>query len=239
MRIPRIYHPSALKEGSEVTLRPQAQRHLRTVLRLRPGAPLILFDGEGHACRASLRENDTAAVGPPLESDTESPLTLHLLQGVSKGERMDHVVQKATELGVTTITPVLTRRCVVRLAGERAEKRLRHWREIVIHACEQCGRNRLPLLREITPLDEALNHTGSGMKLVLNPADGKNLGTLQPPQNGVTLLVGPEGGLSGEEIRQAIRHGFVGLRLGPRTLRTETAPIAALSALQTLWGDLG
>ncbi len=239
MRVPRIYHPEPLRESETVTLRKEATRHLTTVLRLRPGAALSLFDGRGAAHMATLQENGRATVGRRLDDDTEPPLSLHLLQAISKGERMDFVIQKATELGVTAITPVLTERCIVRLSGERATKRLRHWREILINACEQCGRYRLPSLHDITPLGQALQNAGEGLKLVLDPVSEKGPQTLPRPDNKVALLIGPEGGLTEGEIRQARQQDFVGLRLGPRTLRTETAAIAALSALQALWGDLG
>ncbi len=240
MRVPRIYHPEPLRESETVTLRKEAARHLTTVLRLRPGAALSLFDGRGAAHMATLQENGRATVGRRLDDTTESPLSLHLFQAVSKGERMDFVIQKATELGVTAITPVITERCIVRLNRERAAKRLRHWQEILINACEQCGRRRLPSLHEIAPLDQALQNSGEELKLVLDPGADKGLRSLSLPAHGkIALLIGPEGGLTEEEIRQARQRDFVGLRLGPRTLRTETAAIAALSALQAYWGDLG
>lgn len=181
-----------------------------------------------------------ALVGERLMVSTESPLSLHLLQAVSKGERMDLVIQKAVELGVREITPVLTERCVVRLKGSRAEKRHRHWREIIINACEQCGRNRLPLLHHITPVEKVLDEPSGGLKLVLDPSAASSIGALASPRDGeVHLLIGPEGGLSDWELDQATLHGFTAVRLGPRILRTETAALASLSALQVLWGDLG
>ena len=239
MRTTRIYHPGTLQEGTTVTLRREAQRHLRTVLRLQPGAPLILFDGEGSAHHGVLKDGGEAAVGKSLGDDSETPLAIHLLQGVSRGERMDYTIQKAVELGVAQITPLLTERCVVRLKGERAEKRLQHWREIIINACEQCSRNRLPRLNPPTTLEQIVANPASGLNLLLDPAADRGPADLPRPAGGISLLIGPEGGLSDREIGQAQRAGFTPLRLGPRILRTETAALAAVSALQVLWGDLG
>ncbi len=239
MRTTRIYHPGTLQQGATITLRLAAQRHLGTVLRLRPGAPLILFDGEGSVHLGVLENNGKAAVREAIDDHSESPLAIHLLQGVSRGERMDYAIQKAVELGVTEITPLLTERCVVRLKGERAERRLQHWREIIINACEQCGRSRLPRLNPLTTLEQAAATPSSDLNLLLDPAGGKGPTELPRPAGKISLLIGPEGGLSDREIGQTQRAGFTPLRLGPRILRTETAALAAISALQVIWGDLG
>ncbi len=240
MRIPRVHLPAPLSTGKRLELDKQAARHILAVLRLKPGAPLVIFDGQGRAFKATLEHSTQVSIGQRLNDNTESPLQIHLLQAISRGERMDHVIQKAVELGVDKITPVLTQRCMVKLKGERATRRLQHWRGIVISACEQCGRNRFPVLREITTLDKALSELSNNLRLVLAPTGRNTLSSLTSPSNGsVTLLIGPEGGLTDKEIQQAGQSGFVSLRMGPRILRTESAAVAALSALQTLWGDLG
>ena len=239
MQVPRIYTPALLTAGKRLELDKRAARHIITVLRLKPGAPLILFDGRGNSHQATLAHSSEAVVGQQLDDTTESPLQIHLIQAISRGERMDYVIQKAVELGVHRITPVLSQRCMVKLKGERAEKRLRHWQGIIISACEQCGRNRLPVLSEITPLDAALSEPEHTLKMVLDPGGQQTLRSLPPQHSRVTLLIGPEGGLADQEIQQAQRSEFVSLRMGPRILRTESAAVAALSALQTLWGDMG
>jgi len=239
MQIPRVYLPSPLADGKQLELDKQTARHIITVLRLKSGAPLIIFDGQGNAHQATLENSTRITVGRNITDKTESPLQIHLIQAISRGERMDQVVQKATELGVNRITPLLSQRCMVKLTGDRATKRLQHWQNITISACEQCGRNRLPLIGEVTTLNKLLSKPESGLKIVLDPAGQSSLSTLSPPKGLVTLLIGPEGGLSDKEIRQAQQQEFVGLKMGPRILRTETAAISSISALQTLWGDLG
>ncbi len=239
MQIPRIYLPATLATDKRLELDKQAARHILTVLRLEPGAPLIIFDGRGNAHQARLEHATHVIIGQQIQSETESPLRIHLIQAISRGERMDHVIQKAVELGVSKITPVLSQHCMVKLKSDRAVKRLQHWRGVAISACEQCGRNQLPVLNTITTLNQALSEQEHGLKLVLDPAGQSTLSSLPLPEKAITLLIGPEGGLSDDEIRQAEQSEFAGLRIGPRTLRTETAAIAALSALQTLWGDLG
>ncbi len=239
MQIPRIHLPAPLSSGKRLDLDRQAARHILTVLRLKPGAPLIIFDGQGNAHQATLEESAQVAIGQPLNDETESPLQIHLIQAISRGERMDYVIQKAAELGVYKITPVLTQRCMVKPKGDRAAKRLQHWQGIAISACEQCGRNRLPVLNAITTLDAALSGPENNLKLVLDPTGKNSLSNLTPPVKSVTLLIGPEGGLTDKEVRQAQQSEFIRLRMGPRILRTESAAVAALSALQALWGDLG
>ncbi len=239
MQVPRIYLPAPLTNGNRLELGKQAAHHLLNVLRLKPGATLILFDGRGNACQATLEPSAQVTVGQPIQEETESPLRIRLIQAISRGERMDHVIQKAVELGVDTIIPVSSQRSMVKLRGERAANRLRHWQGIIVSACEQCGRSRLPVLNSISTLDAALSEPEQGSRLVLDPAGGNTLSNLSAPDSSVTLLIGPEGGLSADEIHQAERSGFTGVRLGPRTLRTETAAITVLSALQVLWGDLG
>ncbi len=245
MAAPRIFQPGPLAEaraaGNEVELGAEAVRHLGRVLRLGPGDAVRLFDGHGGEYAATLTALDKRAGRARLdafdERESESPLTLELVQGLAKGERMDFAIRKAVELGVTRIVPVATARSVVRLDGERAEKRHAHWRGVIVAACEQCGRNRLPELAPVTALTEWLATPRQG--LVLDPEGGDGLRALAAPDGPVSLLVGPEGGLDAAELDRAEAAGLRRLRLGPRVLRTETAPLAALAAVQTLWGDLG
>ena len=242
MRIPRIYHPEPLAAGATVELSASAAHHLLRVLRLQPGAPLILFDGCGGQYRALLaeagRKGATASLVAHQAVELESPLVVTLAQGVSKGERMDYAIQKAVELGVARIVPVLCERTVVSLKGDRWEKKLAHWRGVIVGAAEQCGRNCLPQLSEPLRLDALLASPPTGIGVVLDPGADQGLAFLER-ETAATLLVGPEGGLSDQEIAAAVRAGYTGVRMGPRVLRTETAAVAALSALQVLWGDLG
>ena len=241
MRIPRIYSPQALRGESHLTLDAAAARHVVQVLRLPVGAELVLFDGHGGQYRARITAADRRKLMVEVLEhqalECEAPLALHLLQGISRGERMDWVMQKATELGVASITPVVTARCGVKLSPQRQARRLEHWQGVIVAACEQCGRNRLPRLEGVQDLARALGGLrGSG--LVLDPAAGRRLGDLPPPVQELTVLIGPEGGLTAEEVRAAAAAGFEPVSLGPRVLRTETAALAVLAALQARWGDL-
>lgn len=243
MRITRIYRPGPLASGQIVELDGQAAVHLTRVLRLRAGDALSLFNGEGGEFAARLleagRRTARIEVGAFSPREVESDLELVLAQGVSRGERMDYTVQKAVELGVSHIVPLETARTTVNLDGERRDKRRSHWQGVVQAACEQCGRNRLPALQPVQGFDDWLaTQAGTpGLKLVLHHRSEQSLADLPPPAGPVTLLVGPEGGLSEAEIEAALAQGFRPLRLGPRVLRTETAALAALSVLQCLWGD--
>ena len=205
------------------------------------GDALILFNGEGGEYPATIEAVDKRAVTVATEQSVdnvpESTLQLHLGIAMSKGDRMDWVVQKATELGVARITPLYSERVELKLQGERAEKKLEHWRGVAIAACEQCGRNRLPAIGAVQALAEWLDHTEADAKFVLHHRTDAALDAAAKPAS-VALLVGPEGGLSEAEIAAAERKGFAPLRLGPRVLRTETAPLAAISVLQYVWGDL-
>lgn len=240
MRIPRIYCAEAGSANSALHLDEAGSRHLCQVLRLGAGHPLILFNGKGAAFDAHIEQPDRkralVTVGEQRIADTESPLAIHLGIALSKGDRFDWVVQKATELGVRHITPLQTQRVDVRLNRERAEKKQRHWQQILISACEQCGRNLLPELGDITPLDQWLE-VAADEKWVLCPGNAQPLATNARPAS-VALLIGPEGGLDEREIAQAQRSGFKALQLGPRVLRTETAPLAAIAILQHHWGDM-
>ena len=229
-----------LASGSIVELSESAARHCVAALRMAPGAALILFDGGGGEYAATLveagKKRATAQVGEHSPVDKESALTINLAIAVSKGDRMEWVVQKATELGATTISPLTSERSEVKLNRERAEKKQAQWQQIAIAACEQSHRNRPPMVVPIAPLHELLARDTSRCKLVLHHRSNQALQSYPAPQS-VCLLIGPEGGLSDAEILAAQAAGFNPLTLGPRVLRTETAPLAAIAAMQTLWGD--
>ncbi|HJW80846.1 MAG TPA: 16S rRNA (uracil(1498)-N(3))-methyltransferase [Acidiferrobacterales bacterium] len=258
MSSPRFYIPAALAAQTTLALPEAAAHHAARVLRLRSGDVVTLFDGSGGeyaACITAIGKHDESRDGrgrPRREQavdvmvaierhdpvERESPLSVTLVQALSSGERMDLTIQKAVELGVSRIVPVESERCVVRLKGERAAKRVAHWRQVVISACEQCGRNRIPEVRMIAPLDVWLAaEKGEAQRWVLLPGADTALRDLPRPQKPIELLVGPEGGLTDTEADAARRAGYQSLRLGPRVLRTETAAPALLSALQALWGD--
>lgn len=237
---PRIFAAVDLPLGTEIRLTERAARHL-AVLRLGSGDSLTLFNGRGGEYSAELTrispKDARARVLSKVTSERESPLSVSLAQCVSSGDRMDITLQKSTELGVSRIVPIASERAVVKLSGDRAEKRLAHWRSVVIAACEQCGRNRIPEVAAITEIGDFLDQKAyAGLRLLLAPDATWTLKQLAPPPE-VVLLVGPEGGLTAPEREDAERAGFVPVRLGPRILRTETAPLAAIAAMQTLWGD--
>ena len=240
MRVIRCFVPSALRAHSVVALPESAAIHIRRVLRLRAGAELTLFDGRGGEFAARLLDGHAqlrAELGEHRAVEREAPLPVMLLQSLARGERMDWIVQKATELGVTAIAPVASRFSVVQLSDSAAEQRLAHWRAVAISACEQCGRNRLPLINPPLALQEWLTTVDSASRWVLAPSVQGGPTAAQPAPPSVALLIGPEGGLSVAEIAQAEAAGFKPWQLGPRVLRTETAPVAALAALQLLYGD--
>jgi len=241
MRVPRIYHPQPLQAHTHVKLEEGAARHVSRVLRLGPDAPLILFDGSGVQFSATITSVGKRTVEVLLadreETHPESPLRITLAQGVSKGDRMDFTIQKAVELGVNRIVPLNTERSVVNLKGERLEKKMNHWRGVIISACEQCGRNTLPELLPLQSLDSWLSAKPDGTGLLLDHRASDTVSTLSP-EPAITLLIGPEGGLSEPERKKAMDKGYHGLRLGPRVLRTETAALTALAALQSRFGDL-
>ncbi|MDQ5911784.1 MAG: rRNA ((1498)-N(3))-methyltransferase [Pseudomonadota bacterium] len=245
MRIPRFYLPIPLAAGMTAPLDDHVFNHAVRVLRLGVNAPCILFDGQGSAFAATLIEvgkrSAAAQVLEAVPSATESPLRITLAQGISRGEKMDYTLQKAVELGVTAIQPLFTERSGVQLSGERLARKIQHWQGIVIGACEQCGRDRLPELREPVAFMDGLAPltAAPGLGLLLDPLAEQGLRDLTPPSGPMMLLIGSEGGLSPGELARARTVGFVGVRLGPRILRTETAGVAALAAIQALWGDCG
>jgi 16S rRNA (uracil1498-N3)-methyltransferase len=236
---PRFYCPDGLAVGATLALPERAAQHVR-VLRLAPGAAITLFEGDGAEYPAELVEigkrSVTALVRARRDASRESPLRIVLAQGLSSGERMDFVIQKATELGVAEIQPVLAARSIVRLSTERRERREQHWQNVAVAACEQCGRNTVPEVRPLIPLYEFLARPRARLAVLLSPTSEASLRAL-PPASDIELLIGPEGGLSPQEREAAIAAGFTGVRFGPRILRTETAPLAAVAALQAMWGD--
>jgi 16S rRNA (uracil1498-N3)-methyltransferase len=239
---PRLYCPSPLAAGGEIVLPQSAAHHALTVLRLKRGDAVRLFDGEGGEFAAELCRADAhaviARVGEREAIERESPLAVTLVQGLAAAERMDYVIQKAVELGVAAIAPVTTARGATRLDGVRAERRLGHWRRIAIASCEQCGRNRLPSLYPLCDLSQWLREpSAASLRLLLAPEAVSSLPQFARPAGAVELLVGPEGGLAPEETIGALRAGFQAVRIGPRTLRTETAGPAMLAAMNALWGD--
>jgi 16S rRNA (uracil1498-N3)-methyltransferase len=238
----RLYAALPLAPGAIVELPEAAAHHAARVLRLKVGDELTLFHGEGGEFAARIERIAaravTVRVGDWLDVDRDSPLVVTLVQGLAAGDRMDYVIQKAVELGVAAVRPVTAMRSVARLDASRAEKRLLHWRQIAISACEQCGRNRIPEVFPLLDLDSWLEQTSRvSLRLLLAPDVKGTLPGMPRPPGGIELLVGPEGGLAPEEVTAALRAGFTAVRLGPRTLRTETAALAALAALSTLWGD--
>lgn len=242
MRLTRIFVVGPLQSGKVHSIAGSAANHILRVLRLGTGAAVTLFDGTGGEFAAHIesvrRDSVLVEVGAHQAIERESPLDLTLAQGVSRGERMDWVIQKATELGVRRIVPLISARSVVRLDPHQAERKLQHWRGIGIAACEQCGRNRLPELLAPLDLPEFLRSAAAPAELLVLSADGREqIRTLRPCAP-TTLLVGPEGGLAPEEQAAARARGFRPISLGPRILRTETAAIAALAALQSACGDL-
>ncbi|MNC84537.1 Ribosomal RNA small subunit methyltransferase E [compost metagenome] len=241
----RIYFPDGIPEHGRCLLPRGQAHHVVQVLRLRSGDAIVVFDGHGNEYEGVIDRIDKSGVGLTLGArqtvDRESPLAVTLAQGISSGERMDYTIQKAVELGIGAIQPLETSRGVVRLDGMRAQKRLAHWRAIVIAACEQCGRNRVPEVAPVMALRDWLGQPahppGPGLRVILAPQARIALRELARPPDGVALLCGPEGGFTTEERQDAERAGFIPARLGPRVLRTETAAVAALAAMQTLWGD--
>jgi 16S rRNA (uracil1498-N3)-methyltransferase len=242
MRLTRVFVEQKLVAGKGVGLPEQAGLHLTRVLRLDVGAPVILFDGHGGEYQATLErdgKNWWAQVGAHDPVERESPLAITLLQGVARGERMDLIIQKATELGVARIVPVLAERSVVKIGAEQRERKLEHWRAVAVSACEQCGRNRVPEVAEAQSLGDAIaSLPADGARCLLAvDATVPLAGAVRGGVESAALLIGPEGGLGDNEQRFAVANGFSGYLLGPRILRTETAGLAALAVLQTLAGD--
>ncbi len=242
MRIPRIYTDQTLTCEQCAFLEGTAVSHIHRVLRLKAGSELILFNGHGGEYRATIESADkrlvTAKITQHNIRETESPLNITLVQGISRGERMDYTIQKAVELGVTRIVPIKTRRCTVKLDETRSKKRINHWQKIIISACEQCGRNQIPAIESITTYEQWLAQQHNALNLILDPKAHTTITQLKKTSTAINLMIGPEGGFDRKELTLAQIHQYTGIHLGPRILRTETAAITALSALQTLWGDI-
>lgn len=243
MRIPRIHHPELIHQLGSLALGEDAAGHVGRVLRMKEGQEVLLFDGSGAEFPATITEvskkNVTVDVTKRIERSSESPLDLHLGQVISRGDKMEFTIQKSVELGVNTITPLISERCVVKLDAKRFEKKLAQWQKIAIAACEQCGRNTVPVIRPIMQLEEWCSEPSEALKLNLHPRAKYSINTLPEPISKVRLLIGPEGGLSAEEIGMTEQYKFEETLLGPRVLRTETAALTAITALQVRFGDLG
>lgn len=241
MRTIRIYEPGSYKTGDRLELSPQASQHVAAVLRMQPGEAVTLFCGDNYEYSASIKAVQKKKVLVKIEAESlvnrESPRLIHLGQAVSKGERMEIVIQKAVELGCASITPLITSRCVVRLDAERWAKKQAQWQAIAIAACEQSGRNRIPTIYPPCALDAYLEQCQADIKWVLDPNASSTWRSFMR-DGSIAILIGPEGGLSDEEIQLAKTFNFQEVSLGPRILRTETAAIAMISILQAVGGDL-
>jgi 16S rRNA (uracil1498-N3)-methyltransferase len=241
MTSPRFYLDQPLAPGARFSLPPGPARHAARALRLAVDDAITLFNGRGgeFAARIERVHKDDVAVSVTGFADVEreSPLRVMLAQGISSGERMDYTLQKAVELGVAAIQPIAARRSVIKLAGERADRRVVHWQGVVASACEQCGRNQVPVVAPPLPLAQWLGQQQRGRLLFLSPLAEARLAELPPPAAPDWLVAGPEGGFEADEIAALHAAGATPVRLGPRVLRTETAALAALAAMQTLWGD--
>jgi len=253
MRIPRFYVPldgdaqSPYQAGQSFPLSKERAHYALTVLRLKDKRPVDIFDGKGTEARAILTITSRRSADLIIESvskpQTESPLRTILLQGISKGDRMDFTIQKSAELGIHEIHPIFTEHCDVKLSENKLEKKIAHWQDIAINACEQSGRSCVPIIQPAVTLTQALQQPTSISGLVLDPYATLSLTTLPKTSNDafskhpIHILIGPEGGLSEQEVEQAVQQGLTAIQLGPRILRTETAGLTILSALQTLYGD--
>ncbi|MDN7127362.1 16S rRNA (uracil(1498)-N(3))-methyltransferase [Pseudidiomarina terrestris] len=253
MRVPRIYHPlpantlenstqPALSVGQQLDLCDEAANHVGRVLRMQDGQPLVLFTGDGMDYRAVIvsasKKNVRVEITDMVVNATESPVKIHLGQGISRGDRMDFVLQKSVELGVHSITPVFTERCGVKLSGDRLQKKVQQWQKIVVAACEQSGRSVVPQVHSPVALNDWLAKLPPALRLTLDPTARKPLREQQLTSEHVQLLIGPEGGLTDTEIAASKNADFQPVQLGPRVLRTETAALTALSVMQYQFGDL-
>lgn len=241
MRAPRIFVDAKLDNDVEINLDEAASRHLAKALRRQAGDSVVLFNGDGRDYQGLIERIDRRNVQVRIQQsyavDCESPLVVHLGIGMSRTQKLDLVLQKAAELGANHITPLICERSVLRLDGEKSEKRLLHWQGILRSACEQCGRARIPSLSLPAPINEWLKQVDTEQKLLLDP-EGQQIPDLKPTPRSVAMVHGPEGGFSLEERQRAMGCGFTPVRMGPRILRTETAPLTALSIVQHRWGDL-
>lgn len=244
MRIPRIYHPAEqpLTIATQYTLSDDAANHVGRVLRMQVGDALQLFTGDGHLYSAVIttvtKKSVTVEVTDQQLVANEPPVAVHLGQAISRGDRMDFVLQKSVELGVSSITPLFTERCGVKLSGERLEKKVQQWQKIVIAACEQSGRTRVPKVHHPVTLAAWFADLEPALRLTLDPYAQRPLREMELVDQKVQLVIGPEGGFTEDEVALTAAHDFIPVKLGPRVLRTETAALAALSVLQYQFGDL-
>nr|WP_314266384.1 16S rRNA (uracil(1498)-N(3))-methyltransferase [uncultured Moellerella sp.] len=243
MRTPRIYHPEPLQPDTTISLIDDAANHVGRVLRMTKGQEIELFDGSNSVFAAEIIEVNKKEVKVLITSSTlddrESPLDLHLGQVISRGEKMEFTIQKSVELGVSVITPLFSARCGVKLDAARLEKKVQQWQKIAIAACEQCGRNRIPQVRPVQTLEEWCAEDDGAFKVNLHPRATNSINTLPTSVKKARLLIGPEGGLSADEIAMTAKYQFTDILLGPRVLRTETTALTAIAALQVRLGDLG
>ena len=240
LRVPRVYLDAPLTPGEQIPLDERAHHHLAQVLRLKPGAPLVVFNGTGGEYEASLcevaRRSSSVLIGTFQHIDREAALAIQLWHGVAKGARMDYALEKAVELGVAHVRPVFTQYTAIRRSNWT--RKVAHWRGVIISACEQSGRTRLPTLEHPVPLRECQVPGDDAPCLLLDPRAEQSLGSINNPTHRLTVLIGPEGGLCAQEIAHAECLGFQRVRIGPRILRTETAALVAVTVAQLLWGDL-
>lgn len=239
----RIFQPYTINQNSLITLDDNAFNHLIRVLRMKTGESITLFDGSNQITPAVIYEVNKKTVivktANSVLDNRESPLNIHLGQVISRGDKMEFTIQKSVELGVNTITPLLSERCGVKLDQERLEKKVQQWQKIVISACEQCGRNIIPSINPVMKLETWCANLTDSLKLNLHPKAEQGINQLPCDNNNISLLIGPEGGLSNEEISMTHQYQFTDILLGPRVLRTETAALTAITALQVRFGDLG
>ena len=242
MRISRIYINNDLNEGIETGITGETAHYAINVLRMQNGQQLVVFNGKGGQYSAEIIGIKKGMVKVKVNEyqsvERESNLNITIVQGISRSQRMDYAIQKSVELGVTRIVPVITEFCSMQLNDKRNEKKYNHWEKIIINSCEQCGRNRLPVLENIMAIEEWLNQDTNNMKIILHPDKGTRFNEFNKKFDNITLLTGPEGGFCQSEFEQALQSGYLPVKLGPRILRTETASIVAISACQAMWGDL-
>ncbi|ASX26969.1 16S rRNA (uracil(1498)-N(3))-methyltransferase [Candidatus Williamhamiltonella defendens] len=243
MRIPRIYHSYPFFAHTQIELSEEAAHHVIRVLRMKLGQSLYLFHDSNHIIQANIIRIDKKKVYVQLKEailqNNESPLYLHLGQVICRSEKMEYTIQKSVELGVHSVTPLFSERCGVKIDGERLQKKIQQWKKIAISACEQCGRNKIPKIYNALPLHNWCAHQDDSLKLNFVPKANNRINTLIPPVSRVRILIGPEGGLSNDEIAMAADYEFLPISLGPRVLRTETTALTAITALQVRFGDLG
>ncbi|MBT1450450.1 16S rRNA (uracil(1498)-N(3))-methyltransferase [Glaciecola sp. XM2] len=242
MRIPRFYTAQSLQADDEITLEESVSHYISTVLRLKENAPIVLFNGNGADYTADIvsphKKHTKVVINAQISLNVESPLHIHLAQGISKGDRMDYALQKAVELGVTEITPINTEFCNVKLNEERWEKKHAQWQKVIISACEQSQRNCVPTLHPVTSFSQYIGLNTNLKRIILSPGSDTYLSGTPRHPIGFQLLIGPEGGFSEQEVYTAQQIGYTSVNLGPRILRTETAAVTCISILQALHGDL-